>query len=310
MKNYLKFSIKAIISLSILVFILSSIDFLKLKSLFIELNFYYLAFSVIIIYFGILISSLKWQILLYKQDLDISLNKAVSAYYSGMFFNSFLPSIVGGDFIRAKIINADKNSLNKSLMSVVFERYLGVIALSFLALIGVIVGLKFNYPSNVVFMASLIFIAILIVSLIFFVFWDYLTFKRNLSRWKIGKILSKYYDSLLVYRKFSKDIFKAVLLSFLFQFLSILYIFVIAKSLGISVSIWYLFLIVPLVTLFLMLPISINGIGLRETAFIFFFSHVGLSATSAVAISFLSFSVLVIISSVGGIVFLLNRQSK
>ena len=192
-------------------------------------------------------------------------------------------------------------------MSTFFERYLGVVALSFLALTGVFFGLKSDYPRFVIVTASLIFIIIFIISFIFFVFRKSFKLNKNSFKNKIGRFFFKYYKALEIYRKFSFSTLNALLLSFLFQFFSIIYVFFIAKAVGVPVDIVYLFLVVPLITLFLMLPISINGIGLRETAFILFFTSIGISSVSALAVSFLSFVVLIIISAFGGVVFLLNK---
>lgn len=301
-----KFLLKLSISALLLFFILRAVDFGKLAIMFVDLNLIYLILAIITVYMGIFISSLKWKLLLSEQNLKVSFKKTFNAYYSGMFFNSFLPSTVGGDFVKAKLVTKKNKYLAKSLMSTLFERYLGVIALTFLALIGVFKGITKGYPSGIIFMALISFLCVLVITAIFFSR-NILHLKNSSFKGTFGKFVFKYYKSLNTYRKFSIVTLKALTLSFVFQILCILYVFFIVLSLNISIPLAYVFLIVPLINLILMIPISINGIGLRESAYVFFFTSIGLSSVSAIATSFLAFCIMTLISAVGGLIFLLNK---
>ncbi len=303
----IKIFIKAAISLLVLFFILHSIDFYRLVVVLKNVNLYYLFFSVVIIYIGIIVSSIKWKILLRKQNIEVSLGKSCSAYYSGMFFNTFLPTVIGGDFVRAKIVSNDGAPFEKTLASIFFDRCLGFFALSCLSFAGAVAGTKFDYPPKIIILAILIFVVVLGFFFLFFLTRNSLRLRDYLTRGKFRSTLLKYYEAMTVYKDFSKDIFFALVLSFVFQFLSILYTFFIISALGVQLSIWFVFLLYSITTLFIMLPISISGIGLREASFVFFFISIGLSSTLAVAAAFLSFSILVIINSLGGIVFILKK---
>jgi hypothetical protein len=76
----------------------------------------------------------------------------------------------------------------------------------------------------------------------------------------------------------------------------------IARAMGIALPLDYCFLITPLVLVVQLFP-SINGFGVRESAFIFFFRAIELSAEQAVSLSFVSTGVIVALSLVGGIVY-------
>jgi hypothetical protein len=56
-----------------------------------------------------------------------------------------------------------------------------------------------------------------------------------------------------------------------------------------------------------MVPISISGLGVREGAFVFFFTKVGVSDLAALLLSFLNFSQLIVLGLMGGIVYLLSQ---
>jgi len=60
----------------------------------------------------------------------------------------------------------------------------------------------------------------------------------------------------------------------------------------------------------LMIPITINGIGLRETSFIFFMTKIGLSNTEAVFFSLLSFLIVTFINLLGGVIYIYSIYEK
>ena len=71
----------------------------------------------------------------------------------------------------------------------------------------------------------------------------------------------------------------------------------------------HFFVFVPLLGLIMMLPISINGLGLREGAGVLLFTRIGLSEEEAFLMEFLTYVVMVGVSLIGGIVFLRRQIS-
>jgi glycosyltransferase 2 family protein len=78
----------------------------------------------------------------------------------------------------------------------------------------------------------------------------------------------------------------------------------VARSLGLNVSLTYFFLFVPLLAVIVSLPISLNGIGVREGAGIVLFGLVGVDRVHAFSLQFLTYVVAVAVSLLGGFVFL------
>ncbi|MGQ9525974.1 MAG: lysylphosphatidylglycerol synthase domain-containing protein, partial [Armatimonadota bacterium] len=88
-----------------------------------------------------------------------------------------------------------------------------------------------------------------------------------------------------------------------------LHYYLLSEALGQNVAPLAFLLITPVLLIVLMLPVSINGIGLREVAFIQLMVPFGVSAASAVALSVLSYLLLTVFSLVGGAVYVI-RQAK
>lgn len=126
-----------------------------------------------------------------------------------------------------------------------------------------------------------------------------------------SETLKKY---MIKYEKFTRDInildypkhviINCFMVSLAGNILAILSLYFIVLSLGIQVGLLAVFIIFPLVTVISMIPISINGIGLREGAFVFFLKGYSVSSVNAVAISVLYFSTIIFLGILGGIIFL------
>ena len=83
---------------------------------------------------------------------------------------------------------------------------------------------------------------------------------------------------------------------------------IVAYALDINVPVTGMFIIIPLATLIMLLPVSINGVGVREATLVFFFSIYGVSAESAIAFAWIWLAMLLGQGVVGGIVFMFRKN--
>jgi hypothetical protein len=65
---------------------------------------------------------------------------------------------------------------------------------------------------------------------------------------------------------------------------------------------------VPIINVVSMLPVSLNALGVRENAYVFFFSRVGLDGAVSFTMSLVSFFVFFLLSLVGGICFIFFKK--
>jgi uncharacterized membrane protein YbhN (UPF0104 family) len=100
----------------------------------------------------------------------------------------------------------------------------------------------------------------------------------------LGKIRSLYI-SINKYRSHIDTLIKVLLLSIIFQVVSITSIYIVSLSLNLDISIVYLFIVLPVVQLLITIPITINAYGSREVLYVYFFTQVGLTTAEAVTFS-------------------------
>ena len=87
---------------------------------------------------GQAISTLKWRILLGPVGLSTPYLRLLGFYFTGMFFNLFLPTIIGGDAVKAVLLARETGAPARATMSVFMERKSGCVALLLIALVAIL----------------------------------------------------------------------------------------------------------------------------------------------------------------------------
>jgi uncharacterized membrane protein YbhN (UPF0104 family) len=98
----------------------------------------------------------------------------------------------------------------------------------------------------------------------------------------------------------------ALVISCVTQFLDCLMGWCASRAIGANLSVAEACVFVPAATLTALLPLSINGIGIREVAYVTLTKHAGLSPEQAVTLSMIHFACLVMLAVCGGIWHLLQ----
>jgi hypothetical protein len=83
-----------------------------------------------------------------------------------------------------------------------------------------------------------------------------------------------------------------------------------SQALGMEITILELFMIVPLIYITDMIPLSINGIGVRDSAYAFFFAALGYVPEHAFALSLLVLAMRYVVGAVGGVLFLAETVAR
>jgi hypothetical protein len=76
------------------------------------------------------------------------------------------------------------------------------------------------------------------------------------------------------------------------------------------VSAWHLAVIVPISVVIQMAPVSLNGFGVREATFTYYFSRIGLPIESALVVSFMGAGLIILFSLSGAVAYLLRGPRR
>lgn len=229
---------------------------------------------------GHLLSSFKWRLLLHAVGVKISVAEAIRAHAAGLFANLCLPSVVGGDVVRAAVVMRDHKRIEGVALGSLADRINDSFALVLLAALAGI------FIPNIEEMATgqiLVAAAILLLSAVLVVF--------ALIRWfpvarlsdKIGQFVLRFRDAQDSLIRAPGIAFTAFIMSFTIQGGFILLNVVLADAIGIVAPLSLWFFAWPMAKLIALAPISLGGIGVREVAIAGLMTPFGINSTLVVA---------------------------
>ncbi|HMO02595.1 MAG TPA: lysylphosphatidylglycerol synthase transmembrane domain-containing protein [Oligoflexia bacterium] len=299
-RNHYKLLIKIGVSIVILAVIFSAIDLSKLIDTFKNIPLWVALFTIFGYASGQLINSYKWSRIALGGGLNAPYLRAVKACYIGMFVNCFGLGVVGGDITRGALIASSLSEQPKALTSVVADRIHGLIVLCLIAFVSIMI---YGAPQGKGQISELPGY-VLAICLCFFFLSPILIPKLLPVNHKIRKQLEE------LFKIFPKDpslLIKISLVSLFFHLLQISLHLVMAAGIGAKITFPELLVSIPFINIITSLPISWNGLGVRDAAYIFFLTPQILSTEQAVAFGAIWFLAVTTTSCIGGFVAALAK---
>lgn len=262
---------------------------------------------------GYFSSSYRWQLLLKAQGFDVSISYLMRSYAIGMFFNNLLPSTIGGDAYRA-LDTAKCNIPKLKAFAIVFvERLLGLFALVLFTVFALLLATELTtYISNLWLWSLVAFLGMLVMIWMIF-------FQKTESSWLdkvfnlpgmslVQKYFIKVMDSVAPFSGKSTVLIWSLLLSLLLQLNVILHYYLISEALDLTIPFVKYLVLIPLAMFVQMIPISINGIGLRESFYVFTLSTIYQQPIEAtLAFSLIAYGMTLLLGILGGVIYAFRR---
>jgi uncharacterized protein (TIRG00374 family) len=283
--------LKLVVSIAFIAFVLTKVNFGALHDVLRDVHWLFIFLTFLITIPLILVSVIKWQLLLRTLQIELDLIRAFRLYLLGYSFNQLLPSNVGGDVVRAIALGRRTSTMAESLVSVFMERFTGMTVLVILAAVACgQLWLNHSIVDHLALGVTVLgisawglLLAIGIGNLTPLV-GSLLPVKRFP---KLQYSLQSVHVALSRYRN-ERDIWvRALSLSLVFYVLTVVNVLLAVWSFRGDVKITDLFIIVPLILVTSMIPITLGGIGLSEWAYVYFFEVLGYSAELALAVALL-----------------------
>lgn len=308
MNRKLLFSIVRIVfTLVVLVLLFKVIDFNlllgHLRNL--DIGFYLLGFAA---YFGfIVLWTVRWRYLVQATGEKVSLLFLLKSTLIGEFFGLFLPEAVGSDLARAYNLSRDTGKNTTAISTVLIDRAIALISLALMAGIAVLVS---NHVAGVADVSGLVFFVIIGLIGGWFLFFNKSFMRRFQWIFKIPYIdrfesgIRGLYHSLHKLHEEPRLFVVTLLMSVISQMVNVVAVILISRAVGTQVDPIHYFVFMPIIWIVTTIPISISGLGVREGAFAFFFTQVGMASSAAIAVSFLHYACRIITGLIGGLLFL------
>lgn len=251
----------------------------------------------------------RWQILLAAQHIRVPLPRLVYLYFVGSFFNIVLPSGMGGDVVKfyelARHAPEEMPHFRARVASsVLADRISGVVVLLLMGLSVVPFARAPLEPATVLLITALALgsmVAVVVLLNVRVRTW----FERRIPglEWLLEQRgISGLYTSLDAYTW--SALFRAALVSLVFNALMIGLNVALGLTFGVHIPLSYYFVFVPIISLLLVIPLSINGFGLREGGYTALFGQAGVATSRALSMSLAFGAVVIITGLIGGLLYL------
>ncbi|PZM81312.1 MAG: hypothetical protein DKT66_19035 [Candidatus Melainabacteria bacterium] len=295
-KLKLKLSFSALMFASL--FIFGKVDLSKSWEVALQSNGWYLSTAVLLFLGSVLINAKRWQLLADAVGLHKPFMALLQYCYVGLFFNLFLPSTVGGDFSRGYYLSKGTGKYKSAFYSVLADRTVGIAVLFLFATAGILAGPAGHLPWKLKLPILLGTAGIFLV----------LPFAPKLCHMLLGpenKITKRFENSAAkVYWHDRKLVLSALFLSVVLQLVIVLCHLTIGLALGLTqIPIWYYFIFYPCVAVLGFVTPSFNGIGIREWAYTYFLTFIGVDNSHALTYAMMWLALTTLSSLVGGVVY-------
>ena len=312
-KVRLKFFIKLLVSCTLLAYLVLQTDLEGIWQATKNTQWPLVALVFLLFFVHFYIGTFRWRALARLHGANPRLSYLFRSYMVANFFNNFLPSTIGGDIVRMHDTWRAGTSKSGAAATIFVERILGVLTLAVLGAVGMfLLGSQDFFPSNLQWLVGILIFGLLtIVVLLFYPpsWWTRLIQRAADSNIVgLSRTAGIFRQASGEFRGARKTLVLALLVSFFVQGIVILEYYLIGVAIGIDLHPAIYVVIVPLALVMIMLPISINGIGLREGVFTVLFGLFGVSVASALVFSWIFYALFVAHGILGGVVYMLRKD--
>lgn len=313
-KSWLKWSARLVFTVGALGFLGAKLDWQEFFGILRQANPGWLI-AALAAYGGVvLVSIVRWHLLLEVAGAAVGWGRTAQLAVAGLFFNSVLPGVMGGDVMRAFWAARDApRARPAAVVSILLERVLGLAATVLLGAALILPRWRELNEHPVTHAGALAFVSVAGILLVILVvlgtpFSSRLLAGDHSSGWR--KAAAEGAKACHVCLTHPVGAGVGLLLSLTSQALLVTLFFTVAEAMALPANFWQLASVLPMVAMVTVLPITWNGLGLREAAFVTFLGVYGVASAQAVAISLTAFAVILLWNLFGGVVYLLSGVSK
>lgn len=316
LKQILKTIFRVVFSFGMLIFVFFQMKPQRLINELSVLNWWPLALAVIAQIVAKIVWVVRWKEILGSCGIDRKIKDLLAFLFIGLFFNSFLPTSVGGDIVRGYYVAKSKAGILISYIVVLVERVVGLISLlTIVSLVSVIAVANEKVPERLISFIQTVAVLGGIAAIMGMVTFIWSGWMSIFS--KIPRLQKKHADSIRnlfkvfeLFKRPDTPRFLIILNSFALQVIAILFYVACARAVNLQTPSIFFFLIVPVSIVAAMLPVSLNGLGIREGVFVGLLVAFGAPLAQSGAFAILALLISTLFSLAGGVIYLAYRTTE
>lgn len=259
----------------------------------------------IAIFFQAFVVALRLKIILKVHGCISDFATCTKTILIGNFFSQTMISFLGGDAMRIWFLNRKAIPVRLATSVILLDRVIGFIALILLSVLFLPSLMKI--VSDATMWWGLVFLTTISISAIV-VFVALGMLPKSIVKHKWLSLISDFISvSRYLFISYRATIF-LLILGLLTHFLNVLAIYGMLQTYESTISLFWCMAIIPTVMLITMLPISIGGWGVRESAMAVGFGLLGYSSDITITVSIIFGISLALCGLPGAILFLMEKK--
>ena len=298
-----RFFFRVALSVVFFVWIFHRLDLKLFLSLLKSVSLYSLGIFFLAVGMSQAIGAMRWWLLIRVAGFKVDLGLAFRSFFLGTYFNLIGLGTIGGDLVRGTIIGKQGKKLTAGLICVFADRLIGMLVLLFIGLLAV--AIFGNEKMDFHALQLLCLLGLLLIS-------GWILSPRLLLIFlpHRGYLRDKVEEALSIFMAKPGSILPIAMVSAFYHLIQISLVYYLARQLTSDATFCQVLTSVPFINILALLPVSWNGLGVRESAFLFFLSPVPLTVEQATTVSLLWFFGISFVSLSGGIIVILNDMVK
>lgn len=293
-KNWLRWG-GTIIATTLFIRSLMKLNWIGAWDIFKSLPAYLVLLALVLYTIGMLANGVRWHILLRTAAIQIPAWETIKIVFLGAFISNYLPSTIGGDAIRFLSVLRFTTLRTVAFTSVIVDRALNVAAMFTI----VPFSLVTFYPiikQGILFSTTGSFtLPVAVSSSISTAGW-FSKYKRTFTGW-----LAKVWDAIKIWLRSPLSLFLAFAVSWLSIFVVFLAIWILAQGMGIQVALNQVMGVTAITYILTLLPISVNGYGVREVAITTLYMELGATLEQASTLAILTRALMLMVTLPGAL---------
>jgi uncharacterized protein (TIRG00374 family) len=232
-------------------------------------------------------------------------------FFVSTFIGTFLPASIGGDAVRAYGLSRQGVRGIDAVASVVMDRLLGVVSILVVGVAGAalardLMDIRLVVPALALLTAACV-VAVAVVLSPRTALLVSAIFRRGE---KGNDAVYRLVIAVQRYAGYRGDLANVLACSIGVQVLRVFQTYFLGLALALTVPLSVYFALVPLILLIALMPITINGIGTTQAAFVWLFGRVGVASAPAFALSVLFLAIAVVGNLPGGLLYLIGEPKR
>jgi uncharacterized membrane protein YbhN (UPF0104 family) len=298
-------------SVALFAFLLKSLSWDTLLTALVQVHYSMALVAFVVGAGGVALSAYQWRALLHIERIHCDLAHLIDLYLVGIAFSHFLPTSIGGDAVKALYVGRATGNHAGSTSAVIMCRVTGFFAMLLIALpILIIWHAYFTFDLAMGFILLALMMGVVIAGAVMLAILCPVLFKGKWARHALFTRVMQVGHALSMGASRPQAVGAAVVYGVIFWLVAILNCYCYALALHIAVPLYFYGVVVPLVALISFLPLSINGLGLRESAFVYALSTVHVPAATALLLAFLLDMQALCFGLLGGCIYVTMGRKK